>query len=247
MSRAEKLITGATRLPGYSGTWRRVRFGEIAAIRNDKVHSTGLPAATRCVALEHIHSGGTGRLQGWSHASESNATGYRFFAGDVLFGRLRPYLRKYWRADWSGMCTTEIWPLVPAQPRVTTSAYLMALVQTAAFFNGAAVTYGTHMPRADWAVVERLEFALPPVAEQRAITAVLTDVDAEIAALERLLVKARAIKLATMQQLLTGRTRLPGFPERERERGRERERERFRIVQLILVFLISVTKKGLIT
>jgi len=53
--------------------------------------------------------------------------------------------------------------------------------------------------------------ALPPLPEQRAIAAVLSDVDALITALDRLIAKKRAIKQGAMQQLLTGKTRLPGF------------------------------------
>jgi type I restriction enzyme S subunit len=52
---------------------------------------------------------------------------------------------------------------------------------------------------------------LPPLPEQRAIAAALSDVDALLDSLDRLIAKKRAIKQATMQQLLTGRTRLPGF------------------------------------
>ena len=53
--------------------------------------------------------------------------------------------------------------------------------------------------------------AVPPAPEQRAIAEALSDVDGLLNALEALIVKKRAIKQATMQQLLTGRTRLPGF------------------------------------
>ena len=52
---------------------------------------------------------------------------------------------------------------------------------------------------------------LPPQLEQRAIATALSDVDALITALDRLIAKKRAIKTAAMQQLLTGKTRLPGF------------------------------------
>lgn len=52
---------------------------------------------------------------------------------------------------------------------------------------------------------------LPPIAEQRAIATTLSDVDALINSLDRLIAKKRDIKQATMQQLLTGKTRLPGF------------------------------------
>jgi type I restriction enzyme, S subunit len=54
---------------------------------------------------------------------------------------------------------------------------------------------------------------LPPLPEQRAIAEVLSDVDALIAALDRLIAKKRAIKQGAMQQILTGKTRLPGFKE----------------------------------
>ncbi len=58
---------------------------------------------------------------------------------------------------------------------------------------------------------KRLEVPLPPIEEQRAIAGALSDVDELIAGLERLIAKKRDIKQATMQQLLTGQTRLPGF------------------------------------
>ena len=59
--------------------------------------------------------------------------------------------------------------------------------------------------------VRKIRLALPPFPEQRAIAEALSDVDGLLAALEALIAKKRAIKQATMQQLLTGKTRLPGF------------------------------------
>ena len=59
--------------------------------------------------------------------------------------------------------------------------------------------------------VASLQVLLPPLAEQRAIAAALSDVDGLIASLEALITKKREIKRTAMQQLLTGRTRLPGF------------------------------------
>ena len=52
---------------------------------------------------------------------------------------------------------------------------------------------------------------VPPPAEQHAIAEALSDVDGLLRALEALVAKKRAIKQAAMQQLLTGKTRLPGF------------------------------------
>jgi type I restriction enzyme S subunit len=66
--------------------------------------------------------------------------------------------------------------------------------------------------------LHKLEVALPPPNEQQPIAAALSDVGELIGALEKLIAKKRAIKLATMQQLLTGKTRLPGFHGSWREK-----------------------------
>ncbi len=63
----------------------------------------------------------------------------------------------------------------------------------------------------DTKLVQAFEILLPPEPEQHAIAEALSDVDELIGALEKLIAKKRAIKQATMQQLLTGNTRLPGF------------------------------------
>ena len=58
---------------------------------------------------------------------------------------------------------------------------------------------------------EEFAWPFPPLPEQEAIAEALADVDALLAALDKLIAKKRAIKQAAMQQLLTGKTRLPGF------------------------------------
>lgn len=66
-------------------------------------------------------------------------------------------------------------------------------------------------PNFSGAVVKSFFVPFPPLPEQRAIAQVLSDVDALLAALDRLIAKKQAIKQATMQPLLTGKKRLPGF------------------------------------
>ncbi len=59
--------------------------------------------------------------------------------------------------------------------------------------------------------VQKIQFALPPEPEQRSIATALSDMDELLGGLDRLIAKKRDLKQATMQQLLTGKTRLPGF------------------------------------
>ena len=67
----------------------------------------------------------------------------------------------------------------------------------------------TALPSLSFIALSSIQLQLPPLSEQQAIATVLSDMDAEIAALERRLDKTRAIKQGMMQQLLTGSIRLP--------------------------------------
>lgn len=70
---------------------------------------------------------------------------------------------------------------------------------------------GTTMASLNQRILSRVQIPYAPITEQRAIAEMLSEVDALITALDRLIAKKRDIKQATMQQLLTGKTRLPGF------------------------------------
>ncbi|MFD2112112.1 restriction endonuclease subunit S [Thiorhodococcus fuscus] len=70
---------------------------------------------------------------------------------------------------------------------------------------------GTTMPSLNQGVLRRVQIPLATESEQRAIATALSDVDALLNGLDRLIAKKRDLKQAAMQQLLTGRTRLPGF------------------------------------
>ena len=202
----QQLLTGQTRVSGFSGRWETKRLSDIVSIRNQKVLPSNVGIDTPCVELDHIGQG-NGSLLECSTAQNSKSTKYRFCSGDVLFGRLRPYLRKFWHADRSGICTTEIWPLMTDSQQAD-SGFLHAIVQSDRFIEAASISYGTHMPRADWGVMRNFEVRLPRVREQLAIAEVLSDMDGEICALEARRDKTHDLKQGMMQELLTGRTRL---------------------------------------
>lgn len=199
----QELLTGRTRLPGFTGDWELRQFQELAAPTRERAMPQTITG--RVVELEHIEQG-TGQLLGDQDVGDSVSLKTRFKAGDVLFGKLRAYLRKFWLADRDGYCSTEIWALRPQQG--VDSAWVRYIIEQDGFIGAATTAHGTHMPRADWAVVSRYKVLVPPVAEQSAIAAVLRGADAEIAALGRRLVSTRNIKQGMMQELLTGRTRL---------------------------------------
>ncbi len=202
----QQLLTGKQRLPGFSVEWEMKRFGEIASPRKERSDSRSAGIQDFCIELEHIEQG-TGRLLGNTSTGSHSSLKSVFQVGDVLFGKLRAYLRKYWLADCKGVCSTEIWALA-ANQRLITSEFLFHLVTDDGFIEAASTAYGTHMPRSDWAVIKNYEVSLPRLCEQTAIASVLSEMDAEITVLEARRDKTRALKQGMMQELLTGRVRL---------------------------------------
>ncbi len=148
----QQLLTGKQRLPGFSGEWEVKRFGEIATPRKERIDPRKAGAQEFCVELEHIEQG-SGRLVGNTSAGDQSSLKSTFQVGDVLFGKLRAYLRKYWLSDRLGVCSTEIWALM-ANRRLVTPEFLFQLVTVDQFIEAASTAYGTHMPRSDWNVVK---------------------------------------------------------------------------------------------
>ena len=221
----QQLLTGKTRLPGFDKhpngkpkgmqqtelgeipeDWDLKPFAEIVTLMNKRINPKIKGGGDLCIELEHVEQR-VGRLNGsirtTSHSSLKNA----FSEEDVLFGKLRSYLRKYWVADMCGVCSTEFWVL-RANSDAATSQFVFQTVQTEKFIECTTESYGTHMPRSDWKVVRSFLVATPNVVEQTAIADVLSNMDKELDALTQRLNKTQQIKQGMMQELLTGRTRL---------------------------------------
>jgi type I restriction enzyme S subunit len=103
--------------------------------------------------------------------------------------------------------------MYPLKPAIDVSAgFILAVLLGHRFSTYAeSVSVRSGMPKINRAELAGYTFALPPLPEQRAIAEALSDVDALLGALDRLIAKKRDLKQAAMQQLLTGQTRLPGF------------------------------------
>ncbi len=205
-SAMQDLISGSKRLEGYSEEWQQKRFDDLITLRKERIEPGRVRTHDFCIDLEHIEQG-SGQLIGNGVTNSSFSSKSVFYEGDVLFGKLRAYLRKYWRATREGVCSTEIW-VMAANRDLIVPDYLFQLIQLDKFIETASTAYGTHMPRSDWNVVRNYDVVLPSMAEQSAIASILSDMDAEIAALETKLAKYREIKQGMMQNLLTGRIRL---------------------------------------
>jgi type I restriction enzyme S subunit len=149
------------------------------------------------IGLENIESWTGRRLtdsvvvseESSASAVEGTSLSNAFEPGDVLFGKLRPYLAKTWVADFPGRSTTE---LLVMQPAHADPRFLMYVCLWRDFIDAVgASTYGSKMPRAEWDFIGNMTVPVPPLPQQRAIADYLgretARIDALIAAKERVL------------------------------------------------------------
>lgn len=210
-------INGTTPIPqGYKVTplgiipkeWEIYDFDRIV-IRPKSRHLPNPQTHLRCIELEHL-SQGDGSILGYIDSAEQKSMKNEFEEGDVLFGKLRPYLRKYWLAKFRGVCSSEIWVLRVISD-VCTKEYLFDIVSSYNFVKKANVSSGSKMPRAEWDYVSKIPILTPPLAEQQKIAEVLGTWDKAIEKQSQLIKKLELRKKGLMQQLLTGKKRLLGF------------------------------------
>jgi len=164
--------------------WAPTTFGQVVKRRTSSWRPGDSVSAY--VGLEHIAPYDLCLIEvGESDELASNKT--EFEAGDVLFGKLRPYFQKVVRPPFPGVCSTDIWALHTADPSRLDQAFLHWVVADPQFSEYAnSAETGTRMPRASWEWVAKYEVSLPSLGEQRRIAEVLDTLGARIEAASRL-------------------------------------------------------------
>lgn len=154
-------------------SWEQRKFEEIAVRSSVICSDDTLPR----VEYEDIVSG-TGRLNKDIYAKQSIKSGIAFHQGDVLYGKLRPYLQNWLLPTFDGLAVGDFWVL---QPQNADSSFLYRLIQSRQFDEVANQSTGTKMPRADWKLVSKTVFSIPSnISEQAAIGTYFTALDSLI-------------------------------------------------------------------
>lgn len=185
----QQLLTGRTRLPGFTGEWTDSRLGDVLTVRHGRNQRiVEIPSGTVPILA-------TGGQIGWADRP-------LYSKPSVLIGRKgtidRPQYqdRPFWTVD--TLFYTEI--STKADPR-----FLYYVFQT---IDWRSMNEASGVPSLSSTRIESVEVRLPDLAEQKAVRRVLDDADVETTVLRARLAKARAVKQGMMQQLLTGCTRL---------------------------------------
>ena len=149
--------------------WVKTTLGELAEPSRERVLPTEDPA-TRYVGLEHIEPQ-TMKLIGYSYAREVRSSSMRYLKGDVLYGKMRPYLNKVWLAEFDGLCSAEF--LVLQKRSGLINQFLALRLNAEDFVTFANGQVSGERPRVDFEKLSSFPILLPPTAEQERIVAKL--------------------------------------------------------------------------
>lgn len=116
--------------------------------------------------------------------------GIKFKENDILFGKLRPYLKNYLLADFSGIAIGDFWVLRPLE----SPDFLFYLIQSQKFTYISNISSGSKMPRSDWKLVSSFHFDIPKINEQIGIGKVLKLLDKLISLQQRKLEQLKLLK-----------------------------------------------------
>ena len=172
-------------LNGLPATWAIAELSEIVHPDRPRHLPSAFPDLP-FVGMEHVEAHSM-QLLGTVPARTMKSSAVHFWPGDVLYGRLRPYLNKVVQPDFEGLCSAEFIVFPPST--VLDSRYLKYLLNSADFVSFASHLNEGDRPRVDFQQIGTYKVPLPPLAEQRRIVAEIetqfTRLDAAVAALKR--------------------------------------------------------------
>jgi type I restriction enzyme S subunit len=181
--------------------WEVTRLGDISHQRNESVQPEQ-KRNDKFVGLEHLEKGET-KIKAYGLASGVISSKFRFFPGDILYGKLRPYLDKAVIADFTGICSTDLVVIDQDKKKVHPN-FLIYIIHSPNFISRAiSTTSGTNHPRTSWNAIAKFKFPLPPLPEQKKIAEVLSSVDQAIEKVDEATEKTQRLKKGLMQELLT--------------------------------------------
>jgi type I restriction enzyme S subunit len=183
--------------------WRRVKFGDVVRLSKARSQDPLTDGFDRYVGLEHLEPGDL-RIRTWGNVVDGVTFTSIFKPGQVLFGKRRAYQRKVAVANFSGVCSGDIYVLESQDVNVLLPELLPFICQTDAFFDHAVGTSaGSLSPRTNWTSLADFEFALPMLEEQKRFLALALAQEGLVQSLQDALLTAQTLKRTTRDHLFS--------------------------------------------
>jgi type I restriction enzyme, S subunit len=156
--------------------WPIVELGEVASLVREALNPSAIVTGTKYIGLEHIPSGGGTPSSVAIRKDQLASQKYKFDPGDILFGKLRPYLAKIAIVDFPGICSTDIIP-IRTGPMIDRRFLAHYLLNPEVVIFVTSRSAGVNLPRIAPKELTTLRIPLPPAPEQRRIAAILDQAD----------------------------------------------------------------------
>jgi type I restriction enzyme S subunit len=182
--------------------WRRVKFGDVVQLSKARCADPLAEGVERFVGLEHLEPGDL-RIRNWGNVADGVTFTSVFRPGQVLFGKRRAYQRKVAVADFSGVCSGDIYVMETKDAQVLLPELLPFICQTDAFFDHAVGTSaGSLSPRTNWTSLADFEFVLPSMDEQQRLVILLVSVEVCLVSLAEADLATRTLESSRLEDAL---------------------------------------------
>lgn len=202
---AEKVLLRETEIGMVPEEWEVKSIQDIAILRTETIRPENA-SNYKFVGLEHIEPGNI-FLRQYGNGSSILSAKTLFFKGDILYGKLRPYLDKASLAPFDGICSTDI--LVIANKEGFNAAFLNYLMHMSSFRDYAISTMtGVNHPRTSWKSIREFRFACPNSKLQNEIVTILMTLENKIAAEESRRQALDTLFKTLLHDLMTAKVRV---------------------------------------
>lgn len=195
--------------------WAVERFDKLCKRRTEPFEPRKNKSALMYVGLEHIEPDKF-CLNGYGSSDETVSTKVKFYFGDILYGKLRPYLNKVVKMEFDGVTTTECLVLYSEE----NLDWIYLNLQQVRFLNYTqSMTAGTQHPRVRWKDIAKYMISHPKdIDEQNDITRKISELEKQVVSKQTKIKKLERLKKALMQNLLTGKVRVKVLTEQLKQK-----------------------------
>lgn len=188
--------------------WREGSLGDVATNPRRGVGADEIAPLTAYIGLEHMPRRSIA-LSDWGTSDGLESNKFAFRAGEILFGKLRPYFHKVGVAPVEGVCSTDILVVSPLQPEW--EGFVLGHISSDEFVAYTdASSAGTKMPRTNWGDMARYPLALPPPEAARRYTEVVRPMIKRIISNIHEARTLAALRDTLLPKLLSGEVRVKG-------------------------------------
>lgn len=200
------------RFPGYEHTriidgvpsgWKRKSLGDLCCEIRELVSPSTLEPDTPYIGLEHIPRRSIA-LNEWGKVDEVTSSKSRFKAGEILFGKIRPYFHKVGVAFVDGVASSDSIVICPTDEKLHGLVLMTMSSDEFVAMTAQQMKEGSKMPRADWKQMQAYPVPLPPEGLLNAFDDVIQPIIAQLKSLTFANQKLRAARDLLLPRLMSG-------------------------------------------